>query len=197
MEKKKDDVFYGFILTLIRNYLAEKRRILEIQKGERVMKSVLMTGIVCMLGVMFLLVPGKAIFAKDGEGITGWERDSPYNKLYDPRERDTIKGKVIKFKRVTPLPGMASGTAFILEESKDEKVLIHLCPESYAKAKATGIKRGNKVKVKGAWVEIDGEDIFIAAKVKKGDHFEFKVRLTSDGTPFWTMTPEQLAKEKK
>jgi len=32
--------------------------------------------------------------------------------------------------------------------------------------------------------------------VRKGDSPEFKVRLTKDGTPFWTMTPEQLAKER-
>jgi hypothetical protein len=37
----------------------------------------------------------------------------------------------------------------------------------------------------------------MASKVKKGESFELKMRLTRDGTPFWTMTPEQLAKEQK
>jgi hypothetical protein len=37
----------------------------------------------------------------------------------------------------------------------------------------------------------------MASKVKKGDHYEFKVRLTKDGTPFWTMSPEELARERK
>jgi hypothetical protein len=32
--------------------------------------------------------------------------------------------------------------------------------------------------------------------VKKGESQQFKVRLTKDGTPFWTMTPEQLARER-
>jgi len=36
----------------------------------------------------------------------------------------------------------------------------------------------------------------MASKVKRGNDFEFKVRLTKDGTPFWTMTPEQLARER-
>jgi hypothetical protein len=34
----------------------------------------------------------------------------------------------------------------------------------------------------------------MASKVKKGDSYEFKVRLTKDGTPFWTMSPEELAR---
>jgi hypothetical protein len=37
----------------------------------------------------------------------------------------------------------------------------------------------------------------MASKIKKGDYFVLKVRLTKDGTPFWTMSPEQLAKEKQ
>jgi len=38
----------------------------------------------------------------------------------------------------------------------------------------------------------------MASKIKKSDSdtFEFKVRLTKNGLPFWTMTPEQLAKER-
>jgi hypothetical protein len=34
----------------------------------------------------------------------------------------------------------------------------------------------------------------MASKVKKGDYFAFKVRLTQNGTPFWVMTPEDLAR---
>jgi hypothetical protein len=53
-------------------------------------------------------------------------------------------------------------------------------------------------RVKGVWAEINGKDVFIASKVKKDPDFEIiKVRLTKDGTPFWTMTPEQLAMETK
>ncbi len=30
--------------------------------------------------------------------------------------------------------------------------------------------------------------------VHKGNYFEFKVRLTKNGKPFWVMTPEELAR---
>jgi hypothetical protein len=60
------------------------------------------------------------------------------------------------------------------------------------------VKKGDRVKIKGAWAEIDNKDVFMASKVKKSDSdvFEFKVRLTKNGKPFWTMTKEELALER-
>jgi len=127
--------------------------------------------------------------------IQGWEINSKYNSYYNYKENDRLKGTLKKFKKVTPLPGMATGTALILEEG-DEEILVHLCPQSFADAKETGLRRGVATKIKGSWAFINDQDVFIASKVKQGEHFEFKVRLTKDGTPFWTMTPEELAREK-
>ena len=126
----------------------------------------------------------------------GWEIGSEYNNLYDLKENDSLKGTVKKFLKVIPLPGMSEGTAFILDDKSGDDILVHLCPVSYASANQVGFRNGDKVKVKGSWAAIDGKDVFMARKVSKGDHFEFKVRLTSDGTPFWTMSAEQLAREK-
>lgn len=145
--------------------------------------------------LLCLSLPSGSLAEKDG--FQGWEHDSPYNQLYDPKEKDKLKGVIGKFTSVKPLAGMAPGTAFVLQETKDEKILVHLCPRAYAKPKETGLQKGDKVKVKGSWAEIDGEDVFMASKVKRGEHFQFKVRLTSDGTPFWTMSPERLKQEIK
>lgn len=147
-----------------------------------------------LLITLSLIVLSSTCFSQDD--ITGWEKGSEYDNLYNPKERDQLRGVITKFLTITPLPDMVTGTAFLLEEAEDEMTLIHLCPESFAKAKETGLKKGSKVKVKGSWAEIDDEFIFLASKVKRGDHFEFKVRLTSDGTPFWTMSPEQLSRER-
>jgi len=65
------------------------------------------------------------------------------------------------------------------------------------RAADTGIRKGDELKIRGAWAEVGGKDVFLAAKIKKGEHFNLKVRLTKDGTPFWTMTPEQQAQEKE
>jgi hypothetical protein len=55
--------------------------------------------------------------------------------------------------------------------------------------------KGAEVKVRGVWAQIDDERVFIAYKVKSAKGV-LKLRKTSDGTPHWTMTPEELAKER-
>lgn len=152
------------------------------------------------LCISLLLLPASVVSGADSSETTmkqykGWDEESEYNGFYDYRERDTLKGKIRKFKKIIPLKGMAPGTAFILDEG-DEEILVHLCPWDFASPDETGIRKGVKTKVKGCWALINGEDVFIAAKVKQGDDFSFKVRLTKDGKPFWTMSKEELAKER-
>ena len=154
----------------------------------RMLIGILSTVLLCACG-------SAACLAAEQKDMQGWQKDSPYNKLYDANEMDRIKGVVVKIKEVTPLPGMSPAVALMIRESEEDVTLVHLCPTWYRKPNAIGIRRGDKVKVKGAWAEVNGEFVFMASKVKKGDYFELKVRLTKDGTPFWTMTPEELAKE--
>ena len=149
--------------------------------------------ILLLLCGIALVLPGLVYAAGD---ITGWELDSEYNELYDPKERDSIKGDIVKFITVTPMKGMAPGTAFILDEGGGDQVVVHVCPESYASSRETGLRRGDWVKVKGVWADIGDDSVFLAAKIRKDNNYAFKVRLTSDGTPFWTMSPEMLAMEK-
>jgi hypothetical protein len=64
------------------------------------------------------------------------------------------------------------------------------------KPDSIGLKKGDRVKVKGSWAQIGGKDVFIASKVKKSENVELKVRRTKDGMPFWAMSSEELEKEK-
>ena len=96
------------------------------------------------------------------------------------------------------MQGMAPGVAIYVRETQDdEPIEVHVCPSWYMKPGGIGLKRGDRVKVRGVWAEIDGKDVFMASKIKKGDYFVLKVRLTKNGMPFWTMTPEELEQEKK
>lgn len=124
----------------------------------------------------------------------GWGINDPYNKLYDSKEFEKIKARLVKVTEVVPMPGMSPATALEVTEGS-KKILVHLCPTWFAKPGDIALKPGDQVTLKGSWAEINGKDVFLASKVKKGDFYEFKCRLTKDGTPFWTMTPEQLAKE--
>ncbi len=154
-------------------------------------KAAFLVVLISFLSTIFI-VP---LYAGSEDDKKGWGNDDDYNQLYSSKELDKLKGRVEKFKKLKPLPGMSKATVLILDEDGD-KIIVHLCPVWFATAKDTGIKRGDKVKIKGSWAEINGEDVFMASKVKKGENYEFKVRLTKDGTPFWNMTPEELAHER-
>ena len=148
-----------------------------------------------MVGVLVWVAAGMAVSSED---MGGWQANSPYNRLYDSAELEKIKGVVVKVTQLKPMPGMSPAVVLILREggSGDDSIMVHVCPVWFAKPGDIGVKRGDTLKIKGAWAEIDGQDVFMCAKIKKGDYFEFKMHLTNDGTPFWTMTPEQLAQER-
>jgi len=151
-----------------------------------------------ILSVLFLAFMGAGLALADGKkDMGGWELNSPYNKHYNASEMDRLKGRVKKVTTVVPMKGMAPGVALVFEESKEDTSRVHICPQWYLGPKDIGIKKGDKLKIRGAWAEIDDEFIFMASKIKKGDYFELKVRLTKNGKPFWTMSPEELAKETK
>jgi len=92
---------------------------------------------------------------------------------------------------------MSPATALDVREGAYE-FEVHLCPTWYRNPSEIQLKKNAQIKLKGVWAEVNGKDIFMASKIKKDPDIEIiKVRLTKDGTPFWTMTPEQLAMETK
>lgn len=135
--------------------------------------------------------------SQDSPELAGWGRESEYNKLYDVSEFDDFKGVVEEIMDITPLPGMASGLGLKVKDQDGDPVEVHLGPKSFVKLDGIGLKVGDKVKVKGVWAAINDKDVFLASKVKKGEYVELKVRRTKDGTPYWTLTPEELAREKE
>ena len=135
--------------------------------------------------------------AEDKPDLQGWETDSPYNQLYDVREYEKIRAWVVRVKEVVPMPGMSPATALDVRDG-DEVFEVHLCPTWYRKPSEIRLKKGDRVKIRGAWAEVNGKEVFMASKVKQDpDTTIIKVRLSKDGTPFWTMPPEQLAMELK
>ena len=158
--------------------------------------SNIQTGVGAILIVGLCLLGLASGFAAENRATSGWELNSQYNKLYKANEMDSFKGTVVDIKEVVPLLGMSPGLALEVSESKGETITVHLCPTSFENKKSIRIKKGDRVKVTGAWAEINKKDVFMGSKVTKGD-YSLKVRLTKDGTPFWTMSPSQLAKERQ
>lgn len=150
-------------------------------------------GILVVLALVGLVMQTGTAVAKQDMG--GWELGGKYDGLYNSSELDKLKGRIQKIMEVVPMEGMAPGIGLILKDGDGEKVTVHVGPKWFL-GDNIGLKRGDKVKIRGCWAEIDGEDIFMGAKIKKGDYFSLKVRLTKNGKPFWTMSPEELAKER-
>jgi hypothetical protein len=143
------------------------------------------------------LYPAAEGYAAENKDMGGWEIDGEYNQHYNAAELDKIKVTIVKIMEVVPIPGMHKGIGLIVRErDSDEDIVVHVCPSWFIKPGETGLKRGDVAKIRGSWAEINGQEVYMASKIKKGDYFSLKVRLTKDGTPFWTMTPEQLAKER-
>jgi hypothetical protein len=136
---------------------------------------------------------------RQATGLTGWEQGGEYDQRYDPQELDRIKGSFLEIVELTPMEGMAPGVGVLMRDrADDEQVVVHLGPKAFVAKELEdfGLTAGQKIKVTGVWVEFDGKDVFMASKIKKGEFQQVKVRRTSDGTPYWSMNPEQLATER-
>jgi len=150
--------------------------------------------LIVLMILAVLSAPGAGGVEKD---MGGWGLDSAYNAKYDAIDLDSFKARVVKITEVVPMPGMAPGVALhVRERGDDEIIVVHVCPSWYMDPGSIGLNRGDLVKIRGVWTEIDGRDVFMASKIKKGEYFVLKVRLTKDGKPFWTMSPEELARER-
>ena len=131
-------------------------------------------------------------YAAEKGHLTGWEKEGNYNQLYRVDRYQKLKGTLVEIIELTPMPGMSPGIGLIMISRKNEKVTVHLGPKWFVQLLMRGFKPGDSIKVKGAWAQIKGERFFIASKVRNAEFFEVKFRKTKDGTPYWTMTPEEI-----
>ena len=157
-----------------------------------------MRALLASLLAAVLVAASATAFAgpKANPDIKGWEKGSDYDKLFDTKEADSLKGRVAKILDIKPFDGMAAGVGLQIEDKKDKTLeIVHLGPKDFVDLGSIGLKEGDQVKVVGAWAEVDGQDILIAVKVKKDEDVQLKVRRTKDGFPFWSMTPEQRKAE--
>jgi len=152
-----------------------------------------------VLGLTFILIIcvfGFVIgYTEERGGIEGWEKGSAYNGYYDLSLKESLEGIVTDIRTITPLPGMAPGVGVLVDSPIYGGVLVHLGPRSFVDLNSIWKLKGAQVKVRGVWAEINSEKVFMAYKVKS-DKLVLKLRRTRDGTPLWTMTPEELANER-
>lgn len=150
---------------------------------------------IVFLVCVFIISGVYSIQAGDSKNMGGWGINDPYNKLYNAADVERIKVVVTEVKEVIAMPGMSPGVALVVKEGGEgDEILVHLCPVWYKKASQIGIRKEDKIDLRGYFAEINGEEVIMAAKIKRKEK-SFKVRLSSDGTPFWTLSPAALQKE--
>jgi hypothetical protein len=149
------------------------------------------------MAFLMIFISGSIFsYAEEPYQRSGWGIENTYNKHYDVNKFEAFKARVVKVKEVIPMAGMSPAVA--LEVKKDGHIIeVQICPTWFVQPDEIGLKKGDRVKIRGVPATIDGKNIFMASKIKKGDYFELKVRLTKDGRPFWTMTPEELYGERE
>jgi hypothetical protein len=150
-----------------------------------------------LLAVFTLGVLGNGVVAAGGNPeMAGWEKDSQYNRLYRVDKYTKIKGSLLEFIEVIPMPGMSPGLGMLIQLRNGEKATVHLGPKGFAHMLTQGFDKGDRIKVKGCWAELGGKKIFMASKIRNAEYFEMKFRRTRDGIPYWTLTQEEMIREK-
>jgi hypothetical protein len=103
-------------------------------------------------------------------------------RMYDPSKAETVSGEVAAVKEFTSGNGMRKGVGLELKTG-GQTILVHLGPRVYIDQQAVRIAAGDKVEVKGVKAVRMGQDVFIAAEVKRGEDV-LKLR-DENGVPAW------------
>ena len=107
-----------------------------------------------------------AIAAPTVPGLTGWERGSAYDRLYDPNYEVVAPSTVLKVETFVPSEGMAPGLrAFVV--TGPESLWVHLGPVLFLEAQDVKLAAGDHILVTGAHVRVNGERVILASHVEK------------------------------
>ncbi|MFW5734860.1 MAG: hypothetical protein ACOCWR_07365 [Oceanidesulfovibrio sp.] len=149
--------------------------------------------LLCLLALCFAM----PAFAADDMNLEGWEESSEYNDLYIPEDREKFYATFMRLVPIQPYPDMAPGTGILVEDrDTNEDILVHVGPSDFVDKELAMLRRGDQCKVYGVWNEIEGEWVFLLNKIFCEDSKLVKVRKSSDGTAWWNLTPDELAKER-
>jgi hypothetical protein len=147
-----------------------------------------MKRIMIVAGIFSLIcfVPAIDSFAQQGvagKGSGGWGMNSQYERMYDPRTVEIIRGEVERVDMITPLKGMSRGVHLLVRTDK-ETISVHLGPEWYLENQDVKIVPKDQVEINGSRVIFNGKPALIAGEIKKGDEV-LKLR-DGNGYPAWS-----------
>ena len=143
-----------------------------------------MTTLAAVTAMLGILVAPQALGQRgpNWRGGGGWGAASQYNRLYDTKTVETVKGGIIEVAHITPIKGMSYGVHVKLKTEK-ETVSVHIGPGWFIENQDLKIEPKDQVEIKGSRVVFDGKPAIIAAELKKNDQV-LKLR-DENGIPLW------------
>jgi len=114
----------------------------------------------------------------------GWGMDTPYGRLYDPANEQTISGQVGSLETSAPMPGMAPGMQMLVQTDEGKSTRVQIGPVWYLGHQDLDVKENTRVQVTGARAEIDGQPVLMAREVR----FDGQIITLRDaqGMPMWS-----------
>ena len=101
---------------------------------------------------------------------------------YDPSQVEMVSGEVAAVKDIETKKRKTSGVGLDLNTG-GQNLLVYLGPHIYVDLQNVCIVSGDKVEVKGVKTVLDGQIIFLAGQVRKGD--EVLMLRDDNGVPLW------------
>jgi len=114
----------------------------------------------------------------------GWGLDTPYGRLYDPANEQTISGQVGSLETSAPMPGMAPGMQMLVQTDEGKSTRVQIGPVWYLEHQDLDVKENTRVQVTGARAEIDGQPVLMAREVRFDGHI-ITLR-DAQGMPMWS-----------
>ncbi len=103
-------------------------------------------------------------------------------RFYNPETVVTVSGEIQNVETRTFGPS-GFGLLVLYLKTDKETITVNVGPEEYVSSQNFKFEKGDKIVVKGSKAEIRGENVILAAEIRKGDKV-LKLR-DENGMPLW------------
>lgn len=115
----------------------------------------------------------------------GWQYRGEYGQKFNASNIETVQGEVTAVDQFTPMNDMVPGVRMTLRSGNDN-IIVHLGPAWYIDRQYLRFEQGDQVRVTGSRVQMDGERVYMATDIRRGD--EVLLLRDREGLPRWDAT---------
>jgi sporulation protein YlmC with PRC-barrel domain len=122
----------------------------------------------------------------DRDSAGGWQHRGEYGQMFKLNSIETVQGEVTAVDQFTPMGDMVPGVRLIMRSGNNDDIMVHLGPAWYIDRQYLRFERGDQVRVTGSRVQMDGQRVYMATDVRRGD--EVLLLRDREGLPRWDAT---------